>query len=160
IDDIFARRAELEEGVDLPEGFDEIWRQSVSAHATASYNLATAKEKLLQQEGDLAALGDAGPWPIMSARMEELMTELGDYRSKLNGLPNRERDIETANSRLADLARQLGSSDVQTVVASTPSAPAIARVRTLVGEWNRLDEALKSGREEVAKAERAVRRLE
>ncbi len=161
IDDIIEELNGLGQTLDLPEDFDRQWQQALTAHTTALDNLARERDKLRVATDELAALGDTGPWPTLADRVEKLMTGLGDYRAKCNDRPNRLRDISTLTSQLANLVRQLGSSEKpEIVIASKPPEPAVAKVRSLVADWVRLDQALKSGRDEVTKAENNLLRLE
>ena len=161
MDDVTAQLVALADGPVLPDGFEETWRRAVQTEQTARDNRDAQSQVLERLREDLEALGDPGPWPAVAERVEKVATGLGDYRTKRNDLPHQIRDLEIGSGQMADLIRQLGAAvDPERIAQNRPSEPAVARVRSLIAEWNRIDAALKSAREELEKAERAVRQAQ
>ena len=153
-------RAEQESLLGSPlfsDGFENRWRELVQALAAARESVRANTETVnrLQQEKD--TLGDPGLWPTFAKRIQTLITGLGDYRKQRNDLPHRLRDLENGSRQMADLLRQLCLAiDPATVEEQMPSELTVARVRSLIGEWNRLDTALQKAQEELDSAEKEL----
>jgi len=161
IDDLDLRLAALGDGVALPVGFIDDWQQAVQAARDADGGAARCAEALAELRAERERLGSAGPWPALAGRIDELVIALGDYRAKRTDLPHRDRDLEAGRDRLAELLRKLGLGIApERIDEHAPSAPATARIRRLIGEWNRLDVEHRKAREEARQSTAARQQAE
>lgn len=136
----------LEGGADLPDGFEDTWRDAVEEERSARERCEARQDDLNATRESLEELGDAGVWPLHKAAIEGLITALGEYRSHERSLPNRQREIMEGRKRMADLLRRLGLAheNPDQVVQLMPTAAATSKVRTLITEHTRLDTASQS----------------
>lgn len=161
LDELAGELQSLSDAPVLPEDFEDSWLEAVQLEQTARESARSSKEALARIEAELSRLGDPGPWPNVAEAVQQLNTGLGDYQSKCSDLPNRVRDLEHGSKQMAGLVRQLGTGiDPARAAEAIPSDLAVARVRGLVAEWNRLDAAREAATQEVEQAELALRKIE
>ena len=159
------RTAELEalgEGVDLPEGFEATWRQAILSVETAKGDEKRAQEDLEEASKELDGLESVDPWPRLKARIEKLGNGINDYRGKRDrSIPHREDEMAAALSAISDLVSKLGSEIAPDEIDKKAPLPKTkAEIRTLIREWDRLDEALAKARQEKEQSAKAVADLE
>lgn len=151
----------LGDGVDLPEGFVDIWQQAVRASEDALSEVTRSKSSIDLLRSDLQGLGSAEPWPALAERITALMTHLGDYIDKRRSIPNRERELELGWSQVAELLKKLGLTIPPEEIADrTPSSRSTGRIRSLIADWNRLDVKLGTAREELEQTNTTLRQAE
>ncbi|WP_119680652.1 YhaN family protein [Indioceanicola profundi] len=161
LDDAATALAALAAAPDLPDGFEERWRDALQLRHVAAEEVRRASEMLTVLEQAGADLGDPGPWPLLAGEIEALVTDLGDFRTKLADHPKLGRDIALAEERIADQLRELGlevrSGSVEPML---PARPVIARIREHIQLRARIDAQRESAEKELAEAEEALRSKE
>ncbi|MFC7331575.1 AAA family ATPase [Rhodocista pekingensis] len=150
----------LGDGPDLDDGFEAEWRQALETQRARADQFRARRENRDAAKAALDALGGIGPWAQHEKTINDLVSGLGEYRSFMESIPNRKRDLAAGGERIADLLRRLGlpGRDPGSVATLMPDAATVARIQTLRTGRTTLDADHRNAAEELREAERRTAR--
>jgi uncharacterized protein YhaN len=141
-------------------GFAEELERSLRARDEAAREEKRATEHEALAERACAAIVTNGDLLARANEIEALVADLGAYTRAMKDLPGVEREIEIIDSELTDLAVRLGLPDAQALVQRRPADTALALVRELLAEGNRLRDQQAANTRELDRMREALAGLE